>query len=107
MDNYPTHKNTEVRDWLDDNPRIHIYFTPTSGSRLNLVEVWFGFIQRQAIGRGTFTWTKTADQVLAKVNRQKTFNSSYESQRYHRAPPTSPDVRSGDTSPSSWIRRSP
>ena len=39
MDNYPTHKNTEVRDWLDDNPRIHIYFTPTSGSRLNLVEV--------------------------------------------------------------------
>ncbi len=23
MDNYATHKSTEVRDLLDDNPRIH------------------------------------------------------------------------------------
>ena len=77
MDNYATHKKAEVRDWLADNPRIHIHFTPTSGSWLNLVEVWFGIIQRQAIGRGTFTWTKTADQVLAKANRQKTSNTSH------------------------------
>ena len=77
MDNYAPHKKAEVRDWLADNPRIHIHFTPTSGSWLNLVEVWFGIIQRQAIGRGTFTWTKTADQVLAKANRQKTSNTSH------------------------------
>jgi hypothetical protein len=46
MDNYATHKNTEVRDWPSAE-------APSPG------------------------------------------------------PPTSPDVRSGDTSPSSWIRRSP
>jgi transposase len=94
MDNYATHKKAEVRDWLAANPRIHVHFTPTSGSWLNLVEVWFGIIEKQAIHRGTFgsvrdlntkirafingwndrshpfVWTKTADQILQKANRQ-------------------------------------
>jgi len=70
------------------NLRITLHFTPTSGSWLNLVEVFFGIITRQAIRRGTFTsvpdltdtirrfitgwnercepfvWTKTADDIL-------------------------------------------
>lgn len=37
------------------NPRIRVHFTATSGSWLNLVEIWFGIIERQAIRRGTFT----------------------------------------------------
>ena len=49
MDNYATHKKAEVRDWLAEHPRIKVHFTPTSGSWLNLVEVWFGIIERQAI----------------------------------------------------------
>jgi transposase/transposase-like protein len=96
MDNYATHKRVEVRDWLAANPRIHVHFTPTSGSWLNLVEVWFGLIERQAIRRGTFRsvrelnakirdfvngwnnrahpfiWTKTPDEILAKIERKKT-----------------------------------
>ena len=99
MDNYATHKRAEVRGWLAGNPRIHAHFTPTSGSWLNLVEVWFGIIERQAIHRGSFTsvkdlnakirafvdgwndrchpfvWTKPADQVLKKANRQTTSNT--------------------------------
>jgi transposase len=99
MDNYATHKRVEVRGWLAGNPRIHAHFTPTSGSWLNLVEVWFGIIERQAIHRGSFTsvkdlnakirafvdgwndrchpfvWTKPADQVLKKANRQTTSNT--------------------------------
>ena len=95
MDNYSTHKTAEVRQWLEKNPRIHVHFTPTSGSWMNLVEVWFGIIEKQAIHRGTFAsvkdlttkirkfingwndrcqpfvWTKTADQILKKANRQK------------------------------------
>ncbi len=54
MDNYATHTRVEVRDWLAANPRIHVHFTPTSGSWLNLVEVWFAIIDRQAIRRGVF-----------------------------------------------------
>ena len=52
MDNYATHKTPEVQQWLAKHPRFHIHFTPTSGSWLNLVEVWFGIIDRQAIRRG-------------------------------------------------------
>jgi hypothetical protein len=94
MDNFAAHKRVEVRDWLAANPRIRVHFTPTSGSWLNLVEVWFGIIERQAIHRGTyasvkdlnakirafidgwndrchpFVWTKTADEILTKANRQ-------------------------------------
>ncbi|UQE74021.1 IS630 family transposase [Gordonia sp. PP30] len=91
MDNYATHKKAEVRDWLVQHPNMHVHFTPTSGSWLNLVEVWFGIIDRQAIRHGVFTsvkdlnakirafisgwndrkhpfvWTKTADDILKKA----------------------------------------
>ena len=39
MDNYVAHKRVEVRDWLTANPRIHVHYTSTSGSWLNLVSV--------------------------------------------------------------------
>jgi transposase len=101
MDNYATHKKAEVRDWLAANPRIHVHFTPTSGSWLNLVEVWFGIIERQAIHRGSFgsvkdlnakirafidgwndrchpfVWTKTAEQILKKANRKASSNTAH------------------------------
>jgi hypothetical protein len=51
MDDYAAHKRIEVRDWLAAIPRVHLHFTPTSGSWLNLVEVWFGIIERRAIHR--------------------------------------------------------
>ena len=96
MDNYATHKTPEVKDWLDKHPRFHVHFTPTSGSWLNLVEVWFSIIDKQAIRRGVFTsvkdlnakirqfitgwndrkhafvWTKTADEILMKANHKPT-----------------------------------
>ena len=101
MDNYAAHKRIEVRKWLANNPRIHVHFTPTSASWLNLVEVRFGIIERQAIHRGTFgnlgeltrtirtfitgwnkrahpfVWTKTADEILKKANRQSTSNTDH------------------------------
>lgn len=101
MDNYATHKRVEVRDWLAAKPRIHVHFTPTSGSWLNLVEVWFGIIDKQAIRRGVFpsvkdlnakirafvngwndrchpfVWTKTANEILTKANRPTTSNTGH------------------------------
>jgi transposase len=101
MDNYATHKRPEIRTWLTANPRIHVHFTPTSGSWLNLVEVWFSIIEKQAIHRGTFRsvreltikirefingwnprshpfiWTKPADEVLAKIKRKHTSTTSH------------------------------
>jgi len=95
VDNYHTHKHADINAWLARNPRITLHFTPTSGSWLNLVEVFFGIITRQAIRRGTFasvkelvtaistfidgwngrchpfTWTKTADEILPHATRKR------------------------------------
>jgi hypothetical protein len=44
-----------VQAWLARHPRITLHFTPTSGSWLNLVGVFFSVITRQAIRGGSFT----------------------------------------------------
>ena len=54
-DNYGTHKHPDVQAWLAKNPRITLHFTPTSASWLNMVEIFFSIITRQAIRRGSFT----------------------------------------------------
>jgi len=100
-DNYATHKHWTVKAWLARNPRITLHFTPTSGSWLNLVEIFFGIITRQAIRRGTFSsvrelieaitafidgwnercepfvWTKDADTIIAKAHRKQTFSTRH------------------------------
>jgi transposase len=89
VDNYATHKHATVRAWLGKHPRVHLHFTPTYGSWLNLVEVFFAIIERQALRRGDFAsveelvtairrfcegwnercqplvWTKDAERILA------------------------------------------
>ena len=40
-DNYATHKHPAVQRWLAKRPRIHMHFTPTSASWLNMVERFF------------------------------------------------------------------
>ncbi len=54
MDNYAAHKHKNVREWLAKNPRFVVHFTPTHASWMNLVEVWFGIVERQTIRRGVF-----------------------------------------------------
>ncbi len=92
-DNYATHKKQEVKDWLTKRPRFHFHFIPTSSSWLNLVERWFGKITTDRIRRGVFksvseleraildyidqnnanpkpfVWTKSAHNIILKVNR--------------------------------------
>ena len=91
LGNYATHKHAKVQAWLAHDPRIQLHSTPTYGSWLNLVEVFFAILQRQALRRGDFAsvqelvaairrfcdgwnqrcrpfpWTKDADQILAKL----------------------------------------
>ena len=66
VDNYATHKHPDVEAWLAKNPRISLHFTPTSGSWLNLVEVFFSLITRQAIRRGTF---RSVPELIAAIRR--------------------------------------
>jgi transposase len=95
VDNYATHKHPKVLAWLKRHPRIHMHFTPTSSSWLNMVERWFREITDKRIRRGVFrsvpelidaieayiaehngdlkpfVWTARADQILAKVKRAR------------------------------------
>jgi transposase len=96
LDNLSTHTTPEVKDWLKAHPKVHFHFTPVGSSWINQIEIWFGIITRQSIRRGTFasvqvltrqirdyithwntdatpfTWTATADEILAKVQLVQT-----------------------------------
>jgi transposase len=92
LDNYGTHKHPKVLAWLERHPRWTFHFTPTSGSWLNAVETFFSALTRRRLRRGVFrsiielqtaikryidqhngdpapfVWTKTADQITAKLD---------------------------------------
>ena len=69
-DNYATHKHDNIQRWLAKNPRVTLHFTPTSCSWLNMVEIFFGIITRQAIHRGTFTDRRSTRNRDPRLDRQ-------------------------------------
>jgi transposase len=48
LDNLNTHKPKQDR-WLARHPNVHFHFIPTYSSWLNMVEVWFSILSRQAL----------------------------------------------------------
>lgn len=93
MDNSSTHKTKLIQDWFAKRPRWHRHFTPTSASWINQVERFFALLTEQQIRRGAhrstkeleaaiqafinarnadpkpFRWTKSAEDILAAVER--------------------------------------
>jgi transposase len=93
VDNASTHKTPLIHRWLARHPRVHLHFTPTGSSWINLVERWFAALTEKQLRRGVhrstreleaairryieltnthpkpFVWTKTADEILASVAR--------------------------------------
>lgn len=93
MDNYGTHKTPSVKNWFARHPRFQVHFTPTSASWINQVERWFSTLTEKQIRRGThrstrqleqairayldnynadpkpFAWAKSADDILASIER--------------------------------------
>lgn len=73
LDNYSTHKRNA--DWLERyEGRVSFHFTPTSASWLNLVEVFFGLLSRQALRGASFPTKESLREKImafvAKHNRQ-------------------------------------
>jgi transposase len=95
LDNYCTHKEESVRKWLARHPRLHLHFTPTSSSWLNLVERFFGELTQEVIREGSFSsvrqlvedieeylaernlnpkpyrWKAKGEEILRKIQRAK------------------------------------
>ena len=98
MDNYATHKTPLIRNWLARRPRWHVHLTPTSASWLNQIERFFALLTERQIRRGVhrsidalhsaidafivshnadpkpFRWTKSADDILAAIERFCLYN---------------------------------
>ncbi len=94
-DNYATHKHPSVQRWLARHPRVHMHFTPTSASWLNMVERFFRDLTQNRLRRGVFRdleelimaigtyidrhnespkpfiWTARASDILEKVKRAR------------------------------------
>jgi transposase len=93
LDNLSTHKTPAVHRWFLRHPRFHLHFTPTYSSWLNQVERWFALLEQRQLKRGShkstaqlekaiyefidasndhprpFIWTKSADAILANLER--------------------------------------
>ena len=93
LDNYVTHKTQLIQSWLLRHPRFHLHFTPKGASWINQVERFFADLTNKQIRRGAhrstvelerairdyidvknrhpkpFVWTKTADEILASIER--------------------------------------
>ena len=93
MDNASSHKTQLIGDWFAKRPRWHRHYTPTSSSWINQIERFFALLSERQIKRGAhhsnadlehaimdyikltnadpkpFRWTKTADDILASIQR--------------------------------------
>ena len=65
VDNYATHKHPVVRAWLNKHPRIHVHFTPTGSSWLNLVERFFRQLTDDVVRDGSFT---SVSELVTAIN---------------------------------------
>ena len=101
MDNASSHKTKMIKRWFAKRPRWHAHYTPTSSSWINQVERFFALLAEKQIKRGAHTsvkaliadimafiakrnadpmplrWTKSADDILASIERfcQSTLNT--------------------------------
>ena len=73
VDNYSTHKEDRVKQWLSRHRRFHLHFTPTGSSWLNLIERFFGELTQDVIRDGSFSSVKALvkdiESYLAERNR--------------------------------------
>ena len=65
IDNYATHKHPVVLAWLKKHPRIHLHFTPTSSSWLNLVERFFRQLTDDLVREGSFA---SVAELVSAIN---------------------------------------
>jgi len=103
LDNYGTHKTPLIQRWLLRHPRFHLHFTPKGASWINQVERFFAELTNKQLRRSAhrstralersirdyidlnnrrpkpFVWTKTAEEILASIERfcQRTSESGH------------------------------
>jgi transposase len=71
LDNLNTHLDTSKGSFVSDWNRRHgnrfvFHYTPTHGSWLNQIELWFGIVSRRVLRHGSF---RSPDELVAAIER--------------------------------------
>jgi hypothetical protein len=64
FENSSTHKNLIIQRRLLRYPHVHFHFTPTSASRINLVECWFLVFTAQPLRLDRFCSTRALKNAI-------------------------------------------
>ncbi|MGH9673878.1 MAG: IS630 family transposase [Bryobacteraceae bacterium] len=94
------HKNEAAKQWLLRHPRVHFHYTPTHASWMNMIEVFFSILTRQALTHSVqrskkdlkdfllrylkkysqnptpFTWTKGPEHFQRIIQATKEFQAA-------------------------------
>ena len=69
LDNGTTHRSKETTAFLARHPRLVPVFTPTHGSWLNQIEIWFSLLSRQALRNVSFrSRAELEDRILQYID---------------------------------------
>ncbi len=74
VDNYSPHKHPKVKSWLGMHSRIHVHFTPTSSSWMNLVERFFRDLSEEVVREGSFTSTRQLTEAILGYLAERNLN---------------------------------
>ena len=88
MDNGSSHTSRATRAWLAAHPRITVTCTPKHASWLNMIEQWFGVLNRKLLRRGDFTSredleTRITAFTIRHNKRARPYKWSYDADAEH------------------------
>ena len=68
LDNLSTHKKKRGT-WLSRHPNVHFHYTPTNGSWLNQIEIWFSILTIRVLRNGSYTSPRQVRNAIEKFNK--------------------------------------
>lgn len=74
VDNLATHKQADVKAWVEKRKRLTMHFTPTYASWLNQIEIWFNIITRDVLRGGI--WPSKKALVRQIITYIKAYNNN-------------------------------
>lgn len=73
LDNFRTHKPKNDK-WLQRHKNVHLHYTPTHASWLNMVEIWFSLLSRHALNGKSHQSVK--ELITSIENYLKVYNAN-------------------------------
>lgn len=75
LDNYAIHKRCD--EWLAQHGNVFFHYTPTSGSWLNMVEIWFSIFTRKILDGSSFSGPEMLREAIEKYVQAYNANEAH------------------------------